>query len=318
MSSSTGFTSSSSTVLSIVTSTIVFELIGTEIETLLLHDCSENVLKVSDLAAYADGINYGYETGSIRRNETRTFYNFVSFTLASKVRGIMNVKIFRTGKIQVTGCKGHQDVEHIKQNIETLFTAIENEERSATLTAHHLLRDHYVDSNGYIYYNRRVIGKSLSNETLMYKGTKCVLRPDGRLVEPRRRYYITDNVLFTLPIWDNNVPQGTFTTKLNTNPASHRPLQWTYRIVSLNTGYHLKKFINKDSLVVKLRNNYPDLLVSYDPSNYKNVNIKFFDSSNCPIGTILVAATGYLNMCGFRSIQSAEEQCQRLLQILAE
>src|ERR1044071_9502327 len=94
--SSTVLSPSPNSLLKLVTSTVILDLVGAEIETLLLFGCSDIVLQNTPLIPVDGGKNYGYQTGSIKRNCTRTFYNFVSFRLPSTVKGIMNIKVFRT------------------------------------------------------------------------------------------------------------------------------------------------------------------------------------------------------------------------------
>jgi len=199
-----------------------------------------------------------------------------------------------------------------------LCEEIAKESREVVVEAHTLLKDHFIDSQQNLYHHNRIVGKIISDHILMYKGSKCILRNDGRLIEPNYRPNTTEVVRFVLEARSSPPPSEKRSMILDCNPLkTNGNLKWNYRVVSLNANYHTHKYIHKDTLVKKLRNGYHQYLVSYDPAIYKNINIKILDDDGTSIGSILVAATGFLSFCGFKSLPSAQEQCRRFLALLA-
>lgn len=324
--SSTVLSPSPNSLLKLVTSTVILDLVGAEIETLLLFECSGRVLKNTPLIPVDGGKNYGYQTGSIKRNCTRTFYNYVSFRLPSTVKGIMNIKVFRTGVLQMTGCKGDSDILHVQNSITELFNLIKKERMEITVKPHQVLNDHFVDDQNLLYHKNKLVGKIVNSTNIIYEGTKVTIQigEDG-VVDLRAQSTYSNYIKKTLQAWPSPPPSSSECQQIivETDPIilqdRYRNFTWKSSVVSLNATYESKIHVNKLKLVEELKKNHADFLVSYDPSHYSGINVKIFkDDKDCdsPIGTVLIASTGFIVMCGFKSMQSAEFQCNRIVEIL--
>lgn len=268
--------------------------------------------------------NYGYADGHISRSVPRTFYNYVSWKIKSAVKGYMNVKIFQTGRFQITGCKGDEDIARLKEVIQQVFEGLRDSTWHSRVTRHPLLPGMYVDQAEGVVYEEwgdkkasvyRPVGKFIDATNMVYQGKRVTVRENGDVVFSKGK---REMVLFHRALHLHPPDSNTLDIEVSRDILHEFDgWKWHQQIACINAMCPTKTLVDKSRLVSFLRSR-TDLMVSYDPVTYMGVNVKMFDpdSPKKPLGTILVVSTGLIWFCGFKDMEVMREKARWMSEIV--
>ncbi len=90
---------------------------------------------------------------------------------------------------------------------------------------------------------------------------------------------------------------------------------WDVSIVLINGCFRLPIANYNLSDAYRLLRDRQDLIRSYDPNRYKNLNIKFFKDDGTAKGTALISKSGYVQLCGFKSVSDMQCSQQNIIEM---